>query len=296
MDYKSKVALAEKIRNRPFKFEVPSEQKESINAVAIEKKSIETRHGVTDFWLLQADRKKDILVLNIHGGGFCKPHNEGDLAFCASVAKHTEATILDIDYKLAPEHPFPVAYQECYDLILWAIENQKKLGITAERIIIIGHSSGGNIGTAVVFDALKRQDFVVDELILDYPPLDLYTDPEQKEGADLSHVPVEVAKAYNSLYADDKSSAYVSPVFAGNEMMSNFPDTTLLLAGKDVLKFEGINFARKLIDNGVLVTVKLFENAHHGFTITYEGDEWRKSQKIIIEKILGNAVVGFDHL
>ena len=89
--------------------------------------------------------------------------------------------ILSIDYSLAPEAPFPVALEQCYAVVRYAVQHAAELGVDPGRVAIGGHSAGGNLSAGVcLLDPQSGGSWVSKALILDYPPLDLLTDPYAK--------------------------------------------------------------------------------------------------------------------
>jgi hormone-sensitive lipase len=90
------------------------------------------------------------------------------LSYLKQWAKDTGAVIFSVDYRLAPEYPFPIAFQECYFAYTWALANCHKLGTTAEKVIVIGDSAGGNLAAAITVMAINgtyhgycMEDFIV---------------------------------------------------------------------------------------------------------------------------------------
>lgn len=289
LTYEEKLALADKIRKNYVSKPVPQEQLEILAKMEVNTLVIPTRHGDVKTFLIQnPEYQTDKLLINIHGGGFCKGHEVNDNAFSASISKQTGVMVLDVDYSIAPEAQWPIAYQECYDVIKWAFENQDILGINVNKLFIAGHSAGGNLAINIAFDANKTGEFTIDELFLDYPPLDLYTHADKKKYPELSHVNAETVAAYNALYVSDEKdlkNPYCSPYFAEDEFYEKFPTTTFLLAEKDMLCHEAKELASRLIDLGHLVTIKVFKGSKHGFTVSYHDDNWKVAQKIIVDRI-----------
>ena len=117
------------------------------------------------------------LVLNFHGGGFIGKRMDRDELFCRRVANRFGAVVLDVDYKLAPEHPYPVATLECWGVALWAYENAVSLGANPNKMVLIGHSSGGNLVAGICMRAGLTRAFRPLCAVIDYAPLDLKTDP-----------------------------------------------------------------------------------------------------------------------
>ena len=91
------------------------------------------------------DRRALPLFINIHGGGFVFGNADMDDPFMPGLAREADAKIISIDYNLVPEHPFPVAVEECYAVAQYAREHAAQLGVDPERIAMGGHSAGGQL-------------------------------------------------------------------------------------------------------------------------------------------------------
>ncbi len=132
----------------------------------------------------------------------------------------------------------------------------------------MGHSAGGNLAIGAVMRALEEDMRTPALLISEYPPLDIYTDPEAKKPMGKG-IPVERARLYNLFYCDreQQKDPYCSPVYAPNEMLRGFPPSLFITAGSDDLCNEAEDFALRLARCGNEVTVKRFPDAIHAFTI-----------------------------
>ncbi|SFU76041.1 acetyl esterase [Clostridium sp. DSM 8431] len=287
--YEEKVRIANNIRNSVKDKPMTEYQQNYINQVTIEECELETRQGKTKYYQIQGQNRKENspLVIMVHGGGFCKGYSEADRAFAAMIAVETNTLILDIDYKLAPEYPFPAAFEEVYDVTKWAYENEDKLGIDKSKIVLCGSSAGGNLVVATAMEAVKTKEFEIKLQILNYPALDLYTDPEEKAQGIKSYIPFEQSRQYNSLYIlsiEESENPYVSLIFAKEDMLKGMPDSLFITGGLDVLHAEAEKFAYKMIEAGSKVTVKRFLNSDHAFTVRCTG-EWLEAHRLIVETI-----------
>ena len=210
----------------------------------------------------------DVLVINFHGGGFIRERTPNDEVFCRRMNGALGCKVLDLDYKIAPDYPYPTAVNEAVDTVKWAFEHTGELGVSKDKIVLAGHSAGGNLAIGVVMKALEEGEFKPALLIADYPPLDLYTDPGEKKSMGKG-IPAERARLYNLYYCDRdrQKEPYASPAYAPDEMLKEFPKTLVMTAGTDDLCNEAEEFALRLARNGNEVTLKRFLNAKHGFTI-----------------------------
>ncbi|MEA5012249.1 MAG: alpha/beta hydrolase [Angelakisella sp.] len=225
------------------------------------------------------------LLINFHGGGFIKGRQNKDQLFCSKLATAFCCIVWDVDYSLAPEAPYPTAVKESYAVVQYAFASAHQLGIDPERIILMGHSAGGNLAATVCLKSAETMQFKPKGLIIEFCPLDLYTDPATKPRAE-GDMPAEVAKTYNAFYCAPQiaQDPYVSPLFASDEQLSGFPDTLIMTAGNDSLCYEDEEFGLKLARAGVTVTCKRFQNSLHGFTIN-RTDDWQASMDLLLKFI-----------
>lgn len=291
MTREEKTELAAKIRSAGNRSAViPPKRLDGLKKVVIEERFVPTRHGSTHFYIVKPQEMKHgaPCIMNIHGGGFCKGHEKRDTVFAAFLARSLGAVVLDMDYKLAPEYPFPIGYQECYDILRWAVQSADELGIDTGKLVTAGHSSGGNFAAAVGMEAVRTGEFRLCCQVLDYPPMDLHTNPADKPSAALAHVPSEMAAAYNLLYVsddEDTKNPMVSPVFAVPGMLKGVAPTLVITAAEDSLRDEAEQYALMLARSGVPVTMKRFLKGSHGFTVCCRGEEWEPAQKLIVDFI-----------
>src|SRR3954454_15266640 len=108
------------------------------------------------------------LILEIHGGAFCVLRADSFPAMCASYAL-LGATVVSVDYRLAPEHPFPIAVEECYAALCWAL---RELDVDSERVVVTGGSAGGALAAAVTLMARDRGGPAIAFQALNIPVLD----------------------------------------------------------------------------------------------------------------------------
>jgi acetyl esterase len=219
------------------------------------------------------------LFINIHGGGFILGRPEMDDAYLMNVAERANVKILNVEYSLAPQFPFPAAVNECYSAVKYAQDYSEKLGIDGDRIAIGGHSAGGNITAAICIKNAETKELRICCAILDYPPLDLYTDSALKPRGKglvarlfLTH---GMSRLFDSCYCirkEDRKNPLISPVYASREQLAVFPPTLVITAGKDSLCAEGERFRDLLIEAGVDVTHRRFEKSPHGFTLSNRAD------------------------
>ncbi|MBE9638355.1 alpha/beta hydrolase fold domain-containing protein [Salipiger mangrovisoli] len=285
--------LAERLRNNPtLVFENTPEKRALLDRVTVSELAIPTRHGDCRAMLVAPPGASEDapLFINFHGGGFVRGYEVRDTIFCADVALRTGAKVLDVDYRLAPEHRFPVAFEECYDLCAWAFGNAAALGVDAARIAIGGHSAGGNLTAAINLRANQTGDFVPVLQVLDYPFLDAATDPADKTpGSEDEVLPYERMRSFNKLILrspEDALNPYLSVVRADPADLPGMPPAVVLVAGRDPLAGEALRYGQMLIEAGVDVRLRKFLNSRHGF-VTNGLEEAAEARGLIVDALIG---------
>ncbi len=215
------------------------------------------------------NREKTPLLVNIHGGGFVMGSAAMDDPFMTQFVEKCNVKVISIDYTLSPDVMFPVALEQCYAVIRYAKDHAGELGIDGERIMIMGHSAGGNLCAAIGIMENAELQVGLKGIILDYPPTDIATDPYDKP-LPKGCLPPRLSRIYDAAYRkpEEAKNPLVSPSFATENMVENFPPTLVITAGQDSLAEETERLKDTMVRAGVDVTFKRFENAVHGFTIT----------------------------
>ncbi len=208
------------------------------------------------------------LFLDIHGGGFTNDFPEADDPFCRKVAEALGICVITIEYRLAPQFPYPCGLQDAYDVVQYVHDHAEQFRIDPERMAVGGHSAGGNFAAAICQKAAQTGDFKLCCQILDYPPLDLATPAGERkfQGGPISPA---LSEAFNTCYRLPEQAREIgcSPFFAPDELLAKLPPAIILTAEEDALRDEGEEYALRLARNGVPVTLRRFLGATHGFTI-----------------------------
>jgi acetyl esterase len=207
-------------------------------------------------------------IVYLHGGGW----TVGDLStyepFCRQLANATGHNVVYVDYRLAPEHPFPAAFEDTRRALRWVHENHAWLGIDPARIAIGGDSSGGNLAAAVCLaERNDRTRYQPVFQLLIYPCLDamacLDSHRELSEGYLLT---ADLYGWYRKNYIGGFEKPVhwrLSPLFAHD--VSDLPPAIILYAGFDPLRDEAIAYASRLLHGGVAVKTLYFPDMIHGF-------------------------------
>ena len=223
--------------------------------------------GAVDLYCHAAAEADAPMVLEFHGGGMVLGHGLQNDAFCEALSARAKVHVVSVDYLEAPEHPYPAAIDQTVQLIR-ALRSTPLPGMSSRKILLLGFSGGATIATAAAIrcNALG-QGPRVDGLLLHYPFLDASVDPGDKPGTASNALPVEVARAFNQLYAGEELSGdpCVSPLLAADELLRALPFTALFLAENDFLCDEGKRFAQRLMELHVPVLTHLFPDVCHGY-------------------------------
>lgn len=237
---------------------------------------ISTRHGQTGIYLYEPftpeDQKDPLPVLvNFHGGGFVKGYQAKCITFGRILAREGHCLVFDVDYKLAPEYPYPYALEEGWDVVRFLRSHAADFGGDPDRLVLCGQSSGGNLATVIAMNMKKAGEPLPLGVISCYAPFDLAQDPVAK--AEAGGLPITDfilrGRLYNEWYAGagHAREAYVSPVFATKEDLQGLPPFTVIAGGIDFLCPDSMTFASHLMEAGVTVTVKKVLGAQHGFLV-----------------------------
>jgi acetyl esterase/lipase len=234
------------------------------------------------------------LVINFHGGGFVLGNLTTGDWLCGQVAVGAHATVVSVNYRLAPEHPAPTPYLDAWTATRWLVEHAGLLGGDPNRVSLLGESAGANLAALIALASRdeRRRDPTWPALthqILAYPAVDL-TLSSASVDAD-PNAPMLRRRTldwYGRLYLPQglatsiaAEDPRVSPIFAADH--TDLPPALVLVAGQDPLRDDGIRYAAVLEAAGVPVTTRTFPEAIHGFLSIphFEPDAHRAVQAIV---------------
>nr|WP_313408108.1 alpha/beta hydrolase [Pseudomonas sp.] len=222
------------------------------------------------YWPLSGCKQPRPVYLNLHGGGFVAGVPEHDDSYCQRLAHNLGCLVVNLDYALAPEHPFPAGLNQCFAVLEWLADNAVELGIDPGRMAVGGHSAGGNLATGVAALARGHRRLRVVHQIIDYAVLDLAAPAEGKTSPlDKPLLRPGLMSFFTSCYLRDTTQArdpLASPLLASIEQLRGLPATTLITAEYDVLRAEGQAYAARLRQADVAVQERMFEGCDHMFT------------------------------
>ena len=186
---------------------------------------------------------------------------------CRELARQSGAVLVAVDYRLAPEHPFPAGLDDCLAATRWVAAHAADLGADGSRLAVAGDSSGASLAAGV---AAAARDLAGPPLALQalaYPALDpSMSTASYAQNADDPFLSRAEMESYWSLYLDGAAPGpLAAPALATS--LAGLPPAYLLLAGRDVLRDEGAAYARRLGEAGVPVQVRRREEMVHGFLL-----------------------------
>jgi acetyl esterase len=206
-------------------------------------------------------------LVYIHGGGWTIGGLDGAEGLCRTLASVASCVVISVEYRLAPENPFPAGLHDCVAAFNWTARNATELGIDPDRIAIGGDSAGGNLSIAVCQLAVQTGDPLPCFQLLAYPATDFDSHrPSWTEHADAPLLTAADARWFMSLYLssdEDRNNPLVSPEKAVS--LAKLPPAHVVLAEVDVLRDDGLAFAERLRADGVPVTVSRYPGVFHGF-------------------------------
>ena len=227
------------------------------------------------------------ILLYFHGGAFFSGTLESYDEIVRPLCIESGYKVISVGYRLAPEHPFPAALVDCYNVTKWATENKEELQWDGKNLAIAGDSAGGNLVAAVSLMARDKKEVTITKQVLIYPSLDLnvseFRYPSLVENARGYFVESDQLAEYNSFYLlgdVDTDNPLVSPI--REENLENLPKALVITAEYDPMRDEGELYAEKLQKSGVPVELKRYEGITHGFLGKFTHlEEYKNTYKYI---------------
>ncbi len=217
-------------------------------------------------YLPEAARPLPILVY-FFGGGWVLGSLAAVDPVCRRLANATPCAVVSVEYRRAPENPFPVGLEDCYAATRWVAEHGAELGLDPDRLAVGGASAGGNLAAGVALLARERAEPEIALQLLVYPPLDHRADnPSMPEALDplfFGREDVEWCWSHYLADPEDGDNPLASPLRAHD--LHGLPAALVITAGFDPLRDQGELYASRLAKAGVSAEHVRFEGAVHGF-------------------------------
>ncbi len=206
------------------------------------------------------------VVVFLHGGGWVLGSVESHDAVTRFLCRHGRVAVLSVDYRLAPEHPFPAAVEDAVHAVRWARRHGERWGYDGSRLAVAGDSAGGNL-SAVACQQLRGTDDVPDLQVLVVPGVDFSRRTASREtygdGFFLTDGEMDWYEDHYLGPDTDRSDPRASPLLADD--LAGLPPAYVVVAGFDPLRDEGEAYARALRDAGVPVTLRRHTALVHPF-------------------------------
>lgn len=239
-----------------------------------------------DVLFYQAKTLHRPVVFEMHGGGFMFGSATVDAIACHRLRQELDINVVSIDYTLTTKTPYPTQLDEVYQTMLHFYNQAALYQVNKDKFLTYGYSAGANLATAVCLKAHQEAQFKVMLQVLFYPYLDLVKDPYQKPQIETS-IEAKFMDNFRNKYRPSKEfdHPYITPLLANDEMLEKQPPAIIVVAEKDNVKFEGLDYAKLLTDHYVDVHVKVAKNKSHAFMEKYFSASRVVYTKYLEEKI-----------
>jgi acetyl esterase len=207
-------------------------------------------------------------MVYMHGGGWVVCDLNTHDVVCCGIARRSGATVIAVDYRLAPENKFPAAVVDSYAVLEWVSTNAGRLGIDRARISVGGDSAGGNLGAVLSIKSRDEGGPPIAFQALVYPVTDLssFDTPSYREFAEGYHLTRSEMEWFRDCYLagpEDGKNPLASPLLAPD--LRGLPPALVITAECDPLRDEGEAYARRLQEAGVPVTCTRYPGMIHPF-------------------------------
>ncbi|HEY7967797.1 MAG TPA: alpha/beta hydrolase fold domain-containing protein [Solirubrobacteraceae bacterium] len=271
---------------------------------------VEPVHKKVDEWVSVAGRRIRVrlfrpagyppfpVYVHFHGGGFVFGTIDSLVndAKCAHICRAAECVVATVDYRLAPEHRFPAAPEDCYAALRWIVDNAKRLDVDAARVAVGGESAGGNLGAVVALMARDRGGPRLALQLLEVPVTDISRGAADHpsvalfgEGYGLDRADMEYFTAQYLGDPAEGSNPYASPLLAGE--VAGVAPAHVITAEFDVLRDSGEAYARILREAGVETTLERKLGHTHGSSVLWQ--TWAPAREWM-EDVVGALRRAFD--
>jgi len=205
----------------------------------------------------------------MHGGGLMGGSPEQDDIQMKQIVVETGATVVSVDYRLAPEHPFPTPLNDCYNGLMWVVNHRARLGIDLNRIALGGASAGGGLAAALAIMIKRKGELKLVHQSLTYPMLD---------DRNLTNSSFQITnlglwdRSYNlfgwEAYLGSKHGRTYVPEFGAasrENNLSGLPPAFISVGSLDLFRDEDLEYALHLMEAGVSTEIHFYAGAVHGF-------------------------------
>lgn len=210
------------------------------------------------------------VIAFFHGGGWVLSSVDGHDSLARRLAARTGALVVSVEYRLAPEHPFPAPHDDCYAATTWLAEHAAEIGGDPARLAVAGDSAGGNLAAGVALRA-RDEGLPLSYQLLIYPCIDDRQTTQSMVDNATGYFLTARDMAWfwdNYVPPEHRSNPYAVPGRATD--LSGLPPTHIQTAEFDPLRDEGEDYGGRLADAGVSATITRYDGAVHGFVSRWE--------------------------
>lgn len=210
--------------------------------------------------------KNQRVIIYYHGGGFALYNLESHDNVCKRLCRDNKALVVSVDYRLAPENPFPAAHHDAFEALKWIILNIEKFGGDPKNLVVAGDSAGGNLAACVAHNCLKEKILLKAQVLI-YPWIDgKLNNPSIERNGKGYMLEKETMLWFQKLYTpnpEDRCKPDVSPCYESS--FSGLAPAFIITAQFDPLLDDGFNYFKQLNEAKVRVKYKEYQELFHGF-------------------------------
>ena len=202
-------------------------------------------------------------IFFIHGGGMIMGSIETENHKAAMLCETIQSIVVSVEYRLAPENPYPAQVQDCYEALVWMSKNAAELGFDTDRLAIVGGSAGGGLAIATALMARDQEFPKLSFQMANYPMIDDRNEtPSSKEITDVGIWDRKAnIEAWDWYLGGKNADEYAAPARAID--LSGLPPTFIDVGELDLFRDEDIEFAKRLLQAGVTTELHVYPGAYH---------------------------------
>ena len=269
---------------------IAAEQTQAHGVQIVENK-VATESGKVPVRIYRGGESPAPAVVYCHAGGFALGNLDTDHRQCVELASRGRCTVVSVDYRLAPEHPYPAALSDAAAVLNWVAANAAELGVDAERLAVAGSSAGGALAACMAHGAAAGSLPPVMFQLLHQPVLDDRATGSKTEFRTSPAFDGEAAELMWRHYLGTETAA-AAAVPARRDGLAGLPTTLITCAEIDPFRDEAVDYAVRLLHAGVSTELHVFARTCHGFDSLFP--DWSISERLFTLQghALSNAFYG----